>query len=149
MKDDIKLLNNLTKDYNALKRSFQSKYWGKAEDLITKEIYKHGVSNFRSMPTISKGFEDILIKYPYEGKRSLNIFILIDRILKFIPLVSSTLKPYLNTIDELVDEIQYYKSIEYSRDYGEWFNKNMSKIKNLNTLIGNPNNNYIINEKNQ
>ena len=94
-----------------------------------------------------KGFEDILIKYPYEGKRSLNIFILIDRILKFIPLVSSTLKPYLNTIDELVDEIQYYKSIEYSRDYGEWFNKNMSKIKNLNTLIGNPNNNYIINEK--
>ena len=56
MKDDIKLLNNLTKDYNALKRSFQSKYWGKAEDLITKEIYKHGVSNFRSMPTISKRF---------------------------------------------------------------------------------------------
>ena len=37
MKDDIKLLNNLTKDYNALKRSFQSKYWGKAEDLITKK----------------------------------------------------------------------------------------------------------------
>ncbi len=147
MKDDLKLLNNLMYDYKAMKRSFQSKYWGKAENSITKEIRKHGVKNFRSMPTISKGFEDILIKYPFEGKRSLSLHILIDRLLKSIPLVSSTLKHYHNTIDKLIDELQYYRSVEYSRDYGEWFYKNFKKIDNLNTLIGNPNNNFVINKK--
>ena len=44
MKDDIKLLNNLTKDYNALK-TFKVNIEVKLR-FDYKEIYKHGVSNF-------------------------------------------------------------------------------------------------------